>query len=40
MVSVNKGDWDKSNGYEEDYQFDKSWIAACRDKLKAMVQFG
>ena len=35
MVSVNKGDWDKSNGYEEDYQFDKSWIAACRDKLKS-----
>lgn len=34
MVSVNKGDWDRSNGYEEDYKFDKSWIAACRDKLK------
>ena len=25
MVSVNKGAWDKSNGYEEDYLFDKSW---------------
>lgn len=35
MVSVNKGDWDKSKGYEEDYQFDKSWIAACRNKLKS-----
>lgn len=35
MVSVNKGDWDKSNGYEADYQFDKSWIAACREKLKS-----
>lgn len=34
MVSVNKGDWDRSNGYEEDYKFDKSWIAVCRDKLK------
>lgn len=34
IVSVNKGDWDKSNGYEEDYKFDKTWIAACRDKLK------
>ena len=34
MVSVNKGDWDKSSGYEADYQFDKSWISACRDKLK------
>ena len=35
MVSVNKGKWDKSNGYEEDYLFDKTWIAACRDKLKS-----
>lgn len=35
MVSVNKGDWDKSNGYEADYQFDKEWIKACRDKLKS-----
>ena len=35
MVSVNKGDWDKSNGYEADYEFDKSWIAACRKKLKS-----
>ena len=35
MVSVNKGAWDKSNGYEEDYLFDKSWIATCRDKLKS-----
>lgn len=34
MVSVNKGNWDKSNGYEKDYEFDKAWIAACRDKLK------
>lgn len=33
-VIVNKGDWDSSNGYEEDYRFDKSWISACRDKLK------
>lgn len=35
VVSVNKGDWDKSNGYEEDYLFDKSWISACRNKLKS-----
>lgn len=34
IVSVNKGDWDKSHGYDEDYQFDKTWIAACRDKMK------
>ena len=34
MVCVNKGGWDKSNGYEEDYMFDKTWISACRNKLK------
>lgn len=34
MVSVNKGDWDKSQGFEEDYLFDKAWLTACRDKLK------
>jgi len=35
QVSVNKGDWDKSHGFEEDYQFDKEWLSACRDKLKS-----
>lgn len=35
MVSVDKGDWDKSQGYEADYRFDKSWIAACWEKLKS-----
>ncbi|MGM9812514.1 MAG: DNA-methyltransferase [Muribaculaceae bacterium] len=35
MVSVNKGDWDKSKGYDTDYLFDKTWLAACRDKLKS-----
>ena len=35
MVSVNKGDWDKSKGYETDYLFDKTWLSACRDKLKS-----
>jgi len=34
IVSVNKGSWDKSNGYEADYQFDKLWISACRRKLR------
>lgn len=33
-VCVDKGDWDKSGGYEKDYLFDKAWIAACRAKLK------
>ena len=35
MVSVNKGEWDKSQGFEEDYKFDKEWLSACRDKLKS-----
>ncbi len=34
VVSVNKGTWDKSRGFEEDYLFDKKWIALCREKLK------
>jgi DNA modification methylase len=34
VTSVNKGIWDKSRGFEEDYIFDKTWLSACRDKLK------
>lgn len=34
VVSVNKGSWDQSQGIEEDYLFDKTWLAACREKLK------
>lgn len=34
VVSVNKGKWDKSKGFEEDYHFDKAWLEACRKKLK------
>lgn len=34
MVSVNKGDWDKSKGFEEDYLFHFRWIEACRRVLK------
>ena len=33
-VSVNKGDWDKSKGIEEDFQFHYDWIEACRRVLK------
>lgn len=33
-VSVNKGTWDKSLGYEKDYLFDREWLSACRNKLK------
>ena len=28
QVSVNKGNWDKSRGFEEDYLFDKTWLQA------------
>ncbi|MBE6219830.1 MAG: site-specific DNA-methyltransferase [Rikenellaceae bacterium] len=34
MVRVNKGDWDRSQGADVDYAFDKEWLSACRDKLK------
>ena len=34
MVSVNKGDWDKSQGVENDFKFHRTWISACRRVLK------
>lgn len=34
MVSVNKGEWDKSDGVEEDFQFHLNWLEACRRVLK------
>jgi site-specific DNA-methyltransferase (adenine-specific) len=34
MVSVNKGEWDKSQGFEKDYAFHLSWLEACRRVLK------
>ena len=34
-VSVNKGNWDKSKGIEEDFQFHYNWIAACHRILKS-----
>ncbi len=34
MVSVNKGDWDKSKGFKDDYDFHYRWIEACRRVLK------
>jgi site-specific DNA-methyltransferase (adenine-specific) len=33
-VSVNKGDWDKSSGVVEDFDFHRKWIAACKRVLK------
>ena len=34
MVSVNKGDWDKSKGFEKDYEFTYNWLKLCKDALK------
>jgi len=34
MVSVNKGDWDKSKGFEKDYEFQRAWLEACKRVLK------
>ena len=33
VVSVNKGDWDKSHGPDEDNLFNRKWLKVCRDKL-------
>lgn len=32
-VSVNKGEWDASNGLDGDYAFNYEWLKVCRDKL-------
>lgn len=34
QVSVNKGDWDKSHGFEKDNEFNRKWLSACRSHLK------
>jgi site-specific DNA-methyltransferase (adenine-specific) len=34
MVSVNKGDWDKSKGPDANHEFNRSWLAACQRILK------
>lgn len=34
MVSVNKGDWDKSKGFKDDYEFHYKWLEACKRVLK------
>jgi len=33
-VSVNKGDWDRSQGFEDDVLFQEEWIRECRRVLK------
>ena len=34
MVSVNKGEWDVSKGFQDDYAFHYRWLEACRRVLK------
>ena len=34
QVSVNKGEWDKSQGFEKDNEFNHKWLSLCREKLK------
>ncbi|MEI7961986.1 MAG: site-specific DNA-methyltransferase [archaeon] len=34
MVLVNKADWDKSNGLENDFNFTLNWLTACKKVLK------
>lgn len=34
MVSVNKGKWDKSSGFEADFEFHFNWLDECRKVLK------
>ncbi|MFI3295999.1 MAG: site-specific DNA-methyltransferase [bacterium] len=33
VVCVDKGDWDKSRGAENDYNFNYNWLKECRDSL-------
>ncbi len=33
-VSVNKGEWDKSNGFDDDFDFHQKWINSCKRVLK------
>ncbi len=34
MVKVNKGEWDRSNGLENDHEFNLAWLAECHRVLK------
>ena len=34
MVTVNKGEWDRSNGLENDHEFNRTWLAECHRILK------
>ena len=34
MVSVNKGQWDRSRGPDANHDFNRAWLAACQRVLK------
>lgn len=34
LVSVNKGEWDRSEGIENDFKFHEEWIQSCQRVLK------
>jgi site-specific DNA-methyltransferase (adenine-specific) len=34
MVKVNKGDWDRSRGVEDNHEFNQAWIGLCRRLLR------
>ena len=34
FASVNKGEWDKSEGFKKDYQFTKKWLQLVKRVLK------
>jgi site-specific DNA-methyltransferase (adenine-specific) len=34
MVSVNKGEWDRSRGAEANHEFNRAWLSACQRVLK------
>lgn len=34
MVSVNKGEWDRSRGTDANHEFNRAWLAACQRVLK------
>jgi site-specific DNA-methyltransferase (adenine-specific) len=34
MVSVNKGEWDKSRGPDANHEFNRAWLSACQRVLK------
>jgi len=34
MVSVNKGEWDRSKGFRDSFKFTERWLSACRRVLK------